>query len=133
MAIAPARPRPMSPHLSHWKWRPNMAVSILHRVTGNAMAFGAVVLFVWWLLAAASGPAAYATFFGYARGPLGLIVGVGFTWVVFQHMGTGVRHLVMDTGANYEIHANQRSAVATMIFSVAMTAVVWAFILARAA
>ena len=110
-----------------------MAVSILHRATGNAMAFGAVLLFVWWLLAAASGPHAYSTFHGVARGPIGLIVGVGFTWTVFQHMGSGVRHLVMDTGANYEIHGNQRSAVATVIFSVAMTALVWAFILLRAA
>lgn len=129
MATAAARPRPTSPHLSHWRWRPNMAVSILHRVTGNAMAFGAVGLFVWWLLAAASGPRAYATWYTQAKGPLGLIVGVGFTWTVFQHMASGMRHLVMDTGANFEIHANQRSAIGTMVFSLVMTAIVWALVL----
>jgi len=129
MATVATRPRPTSPHLSHWRWRPNMAVSILHRVTGNAMAFGAVVLFTWWLLAAASGPRAYSIWYHLARGPLGLIVGVGFTWTVFQHMASGLRHLVMDTGANFEIHRNQRTATATFVFSLAMTALVWALIL----
>ncbi len=123
------RPRPLSPHLSIWRWRPNMAVSILHRATGNAMAFGAVLLFTWWLLAAASGPATYASWYRVAHGWLGLIVGIGFTWAMFQHMGSGLRHLVMDTGANYEIHANQRSALLTMAFSVIMTGLVWALVL----
>jgi succinate dehydrogenase / fumarate reductase cytochrome b subunit len=53
--IAPP-PRPLSPHLTIWKWRVHMAVSILNRVTGHALAFGAVVIFAWWLAALASGP-----------------------------------------------------------------------------
>ena len=95
------------------------------------MGFGAFGLFAWWLLAAASGPQAYATWRGVARGPIGLLVGVGFTWTLFQHMASGLRHLVMDTGSNFEIHANRRSASATFIFSIVMTALVWALVLAR--
>jgi succinate dehydrogenase/fumarate reductase cytochrome b subunit len=38
---------------------------------------------------------------------------------------------VMDTGSNFEIHANRRSASATFIFSIVMTALVWALVLAR--
>ena len=30
--------RPLSPHLTIWKWGPHMAVSIMHRVTGNGLA-----------------------------------------------------------------------------------------------
>ena len=59
--IAPP-PRPLSPHLTIWKWRVHMAVSIVHRVTGHALAFGAVVIFAWWLAALASGPTYYRLF-----------------------------------------------------------------------
>ena len=37
----------------------------------------------------------------------------------------------MDTGSNFEIHANRRSASLTFAFSILMTALVWALILAR--
>lgn len=125
-----ARPqvRPLSPHLSIWRWKVHMAVSIFHRVTGNAMAFGAVVIFAWWLAAAASGEEAYATWHAVATGPLGWLVGIGFTWVFFQHMMSGVRHLLMDTGANFEITRNRTSAWAVFIAAAALTAITWAFI-----
>ena len=130
MATA-ARPRvrPLSPHLSIWKWRVHMLVSILHRVTGNAMAFGAVVLFLWWLIAAATGPEAYATLYAAATGWFGIVVGVGFTWVLFQHMMNGIRHLVMDTGSALEIHDSKTFAIATLVGSTLLTAAVWAAIL----
>lgn len=130
MATA-ARPRvrPLSPHLSIWKWRVHMLVSILHRATGNAMAFGAVILFLWWLIAAATGPDAYATFYSVATGWFGILVGVGLTWIFFQHMMNGIRHLVMDTGAALEIHDSKRFAIATLVGSVVLTVVTWAAIL----
>ena len=129
MATA-ARPRvrPLSPHLSIWKWRVHMLVSILHRVTGNAMAFGAVVLFLWWLIAAATGPAAYATFYAAATGWFGIVVGIGVTWIFFQHMMNGIRHLVMDPGAALAIHASKTFAIATLVGSTLLTIVVWAIV-----
>ena len=125
---APGPSRPLSPHLSIWRWRVNMTVSILHRATGNAMAFGAVVLFLWWLVAAATGPAAYATFYGVATGWFGILVGVGLTWVFFQHMMSGIRHLVMDTGAALEVHASQTFATMTIVGSLVLTALTGAAI-----
>lgn len=125
--------RPLSPHLSIWRWKVHMAVSIFHRITGNAMAFGAVVIFAWWLVAAATGEEAYATWYSVATGPLGWLVGIGFTYVFFQHMGSGVRHLLMDTGANFEITRNRKSAMAVFGFAVLATAAVWAFILGKLA
>ena len=47
--------RPMSPHVSIWKWHMTMASSILHRVTGCAIYVGAFLI-VAWLFAAAAGP-----------------------------------------------------------------------------
>jgi succinate dehydrogenase / fumarate reductase cytochrome b subunit len=117
--------RPLSPHLSIWKWRVHTITSITHRITGNAMAFGAVVLFLWWLIAAATGPAAYATFYHVATGWFGVVVSIGLTWVLFQHMASGIRHLVMDTGAGYDLATSKMTATATYIASLVMTLVVW--------
>ena len=43
-----------------------MAVSILHRVTGNGLAFVGLGVLLWWLGALASGQAAYDSFLGHA-------------------------------------------------------------------
>ena len=58
--------RPLSPHLTIWKWGPHMLVSILHRITGTGLAIVGGGVFVWWLLATADGPEAYASFTGWA-------------------------------------------------------------------
>ena len=126
--MAHARPRPLSPHLSIWKWRVHMTVSIFHRATGFALATAAVVLFLWWLVAAASSPDAYRIFHDVATGWFGILVGVGLTLVFFQHMMSGIRHLVMDTGAALEVTQSKRFATATMVVSVLLTVAVWAAI-----
>ena len=123
------RPRPLSPHLSIWKWRVHMTVSIFHRATGTAMATGGVVLFLWWLAAAATGAEAYAFFYKVATGWFGILIGVGLTWVFFQHLMSGIRHLVMDTGSALEIATNKRFAMMTFVGSVLLTALTWGAIL----
>ena len=131
------RARPLSPHLSIWRWGPHMLVSILHRATGTALAVGGGVLFTWWLAAAASGAAAYASFHYYAvdaadGAALGIaanivarFVAVGLTWSFFQHMFSGIRHFVLDTGAGYELRINKTGAVLTIVGSVLLTAIIW--------
>jgi succinate dehydrogenase / fumarate reductase cytochrome b subunit len=128
MAGRPTSPRPLSPHLSIWKWQVHAIASIMHRITGNAMALGAVVLFLWWLIAAASGPAAYAIFLAVATGWFGILVGVGFTWVFFQHLSSGVRHLIMDTGQAFDLVTSRASALLTFVASVLLTVLTWAAI-----
>jgi succinate dehydrogenase / fumarate reductase, cytochrome b subunit len=129
--------RPLSPHLSIWKWGPAMAVSIVHRATGTGMATVGTFLFVWWLSAMASGPAAYAAFvdlFTLSSGKLniaGYIFGIGLTLSFFQHMASGVRHLFLDAGAAFELGVNKRSAVATFIVAIILTAGFWAFLLEK--
>lgn len=125
MAGRPTSPRPLSPHMTIWKWQVHAVVSILHRVTGNAMALGAVVLFLWWLVAAATGSAAYATFMNVATGWFGIVVGIGFTWVFFQHLSSGIRHLVMDSGQGFALATSRISASATLVASTLLTALTW--------
>lgn len=125
--------RPLSPHLSIWRWGPHMTVSILHRATGDGMATVGTVLLVWWLAALAGGAESYAwfhyVFSEWLGGALGYLFGIGLTLSFFQHLASGVRHLVMDTGAGYELRGNKRGAMATLLFSVAAAAAFWAYLL----
>lgn len=111
-----------------------MLVSILHRVTGSGMALVGLALLVWWLAALAGGETSYAAFrdvFTYESGALnalGYLFGIGLTLSLFQHIGTGVRHFVLDVGAGYELRGNKRGAILTMVFSVAATVLFWAYL-----
>lgn len=120
--------RPLSPHLSVYKWGPHMLVSILHRVTGAGLATLGAAALVWWLVAAASGEEAYEGFTGWATSWLGIAVAVGLTWAFFQHLLSGLRHLVMDIGAGFEIGRNKFWAVMTLAGSLLLTAGLWLYI-----
>jgi succinate dehydrogenase / fumarate reductase cytochrome b subunit len=127
--MATTKSRPLSPHLTVWRWGPHMLVSILHRVTGGALSVAGLAILAWWLVAIADGPAAYAKFTDLAQSPFGLFVLVGLTWAFFQHLLSGIRHLSMDTGAAFELDTNKRFAILTIILSIALTALLWAWLL----
>ncbi|MEO5577746.1 MAG: succinate dehydrogenase, cytochrome b556 subunit [Sphingomicrobium sp.] len=118
--------RPLSPHLTIWKWGPGMLVSILHRVTGGALAVAGLALLTWWLWALATGADDYEKFVKLAITPVGLMVLVGLTWAFWQHLLSGIRHLVMDTGAGYELRINRLFAALTIAGSLFLTALTWA-------
>jgi succinate dehydrogenase / fumarate reductase cytochrome b subunit len=127
--------RPLSPHLGIWRWGPAMAVSILHRVTGNGLAFVGLPLLLWWVCAIASGPEAYETFSSWVwtgdsglkafTSVLGKIAVVGLTWSFFQHLVSGVRHFFLDVGAGYELDTNNRWSAIVPVIAIALTALFW--------
>jgi succinate dehydrogenase / fumarate reductase cytochrome b subunit len=121
--------RPLSPHITIWKWGPHMLVSILHRITGDGMAFVALPVLIWWLAAIAGGPESYATFSQYASTWYGIVVLVGISWAFFNHMCSGVRHFVMDAGAGFEIETNKGWSVATPTIAILLTAAFWAAVI----
>lgn len=137
MAKDPNPSRPISPHLTAYKWGPHMAVSIIHRATGTGVAVLGTILFVAWLVALAKGGTDYDQFVGLftlesgALNLVGYLVGVPLTWAIFQHMGSGVRHLFMDEGANFELGGNKATAIATFAFSILATAGFWLVILEK--
>ncbi len=117
--------RPLSPHLTIWKWGPHMLVSILHRVTGGALTVAGLAVLTWWLMAIADGPDAYRRFSEAATHPLGLFVLIGLTWAFFQHLLSGIRHLAMDAGSSFELPTNKRFAILTVVGSLVLTLLVW--------
>ena len=117
--------RPLSPHLTIWKWGPHMLVSILHRISGSALTVAGLALLAWWLLAISGSARDYAQFVELASHPVGLFVLVGLTWAFWQHFFSGLRHLVMDTGSGYELKTNKFFAVMTIVGALFATALTW--------
>ena len=111
-----------------------MLVSIIHRALGVGMALVGAPILTWWLAAAATGGESYATFldvFTTSTGALNLIgyvIFIGLSWAVLQHMMSGIRHLVLDTGAGYELRRNKRGALVTMGISTLLTVLLWAYL-----
>lgn len=126
---SPARPRPLSPHLQIYRWSLTMAMSILHRATGVANAAGLLII-AWWLIAAASGEAAYNDFRACAGSPIGLFLLFGWSAAFYYHLANGVRHLVWDTGRSLDIAGANRSGVIALIAAGAMTLVTWLLVIA---
>jgi succinate dehydrogenase / fumarate reductase cytochrome b subunit len=115
--------RPLSPHLIY-RLTLTMLMSIVHRITGAALYVGTVLL-AWWLLAAASGPNAYATFQAVASSFVGRVVLLGYTWALIHHMLGGIRHLIWDTGHGWGLAEAEWLARATLVGSVALTILLW--------
>jgi succinate dehydrogenase / fumarate reductase cytochrome b subunit len=116
--------RPTSPHLQIYRWKVTMLQSILHRVSGSALAAGALVL-VTWLAAAASAPSVFAQVQWWIASPIGLLVLFGFSLSLFYHMASGLRHLAWDALWGFE--KPQFNATSAWIFAFAFvaTAFVW--------
>jgi len=130
MADSPSRiQRPLSPHLQIYRPLFTMMMSIVHRITGVGLYFG-MVLLVWWLLAAASTPNAYATFAGVAGSWIGYLVLFGFTWALLHHALGGVRHFMWDFIIGFGQKEREFLAKATLAGSIVLTLVIWAIGLA---
>ena len=113
--------RPLSPHITVYRWQITMALSSLHRITGGLLSLGAFALAVW-LVALASGSGTYAQVReAYASGWFKLLL-IGWTFCFFFHLANGVRHLAWDTGAGFERGRIRATGWAVVVFAVAATA-----------
>lgn len=103
MPEIPRGNRPLSPHIQIYRPQWTSVTSILTRITGNALIV-ATLLIVWWLIAAATGPGAFAVADGVLRSWFGDLVLLGSLWALWYHALAGIRHLVWSTGRYLEIH-----------------------------
>jgi succinate dehydrogenase / fumarate reductase cytochrome b subunit len=128
MAGAP-RPedRPISPHLSIWRWHVTMASSILHRLSGIGL-YGAAIGFALWLIAAAAGREAYAPVAALLTSPLGPIALYLIVAALAYHLANGVRHLVFDAGAGLHPSDADASAWFAILFAIAAPIGLWALL-----
>jgi len=119
--------RPLSPHLTIWRWQVTMLSSIMHRATGMALSAGAIVL-AWWLVSISNGPEGYDSFMVYAAMPLGVIVLFGFTWSFAFHFFNGIRHLAWDLGYGFDKHVATKTGFLVFALSFVVAIAVFAFV-----
>ena len=113
--------RPLSPHLGVYKFAYTMALSILHRLMGGALSVGFLVL-VWWLMALAQGPHAYADAVEVLRsGFFKLLLG-GWAFAFIYHFCNGIRHLFWDAGVGLERHQARRSGAIVVVATLVLFA-----------
>ena len=116
--------RPLSPHLQIYKPQITTALSIFHRITGCALAVGTLLL-VWWLVAAASSDAAFATVSGFMRSPVGYLLLFGWSAALWFHFCAGIRHLVWDAGFGFELPQVHATGKAVLIGTAVLTVLTW--------
>ena len=113
-------PRPLSPHLQIYRMQLTSTLSILHRFTGIALVLGAVLL-VAWLIAAASGAAAFDRAQGLAGAWYGRALLFGWAFALFYHLTNGIRHLFWDAGLGLDLKSVYVSGWSVVVVSVVLT------------
>lgn len=112
--------RPLSPHLSIYRPQLNSITSIFVRITGNGLMVGALLV-VWWLMAAASGAAYFATIDGLITSVLGDLVMTLSVLALWYHALGGVRHLIWDTGRGLDVETADKMGWGMIVGSVVLT------------
>ncbi len=120
----PSPVRPLSPHLQIYRWQLTSVLSILHRLTGLALAAGALLL-VYWLVATAASPGAFAAAQELVGSILGRLLLFGWTVALFYHLANGIRHLLWDAGRGFELRTAYASGWAVVIAAVALSLIAW--------
>ncbi len=116
--------RPLSPHLSIYRWPITMTLSILHRATGVALSVG-LIAFVVWLQSIAFGTGSYAAVIGWLDTIIGRLALLGWSIAYFFHFSNGIRHLFWDVGMGFEMRQANASAWLVLVATVLLTAVYW--------
>ena len=115
--------RPLSPFMIGPYYRPQLTsvLSIIHRGTGVFLVLGALAL-VALLLAAAAGPAAWATASECVYSPLGKVFALATAASLAYHFFNGIRHLLWDIGWGYELPRTYATGYLVVALTVASTA-----------
>lgn len=116
--------RPLSPHLQVYRPQLTSVLSILHRITGIALAIG-MLLLVWWLIAVAAGPEAYDAAQAFIGSIIGRLLLLGWTFALFYHLANGIRHLGWDIGWGFELGTAYTTGWLVVIAAVVLTLVSW--------
>ena len=119
-----SRGRPVSPHLSIYRWPITMTLSILHRASGVALSFGFVLL-AFWLVSASEGSETHERFAALMQSVGGRVVLAVLSFAFFYHLANGIRHLVWDLGYGYEIRQANASSWVVIVATVVLTLLYW--------
>src|ERR1700744_6372176 len=119
--------RPLSPHLTIYRWPVTMMTSITQRATGIALSLGAVML-AWWLVSISNGPEGWQGFHAIMDTIPGLVVLFGIAWSLCYHLFSGLRHLAWDLGYGFKKQVAERNSVIVFALSFVAALLVFAIV-----
>ena len=114
--------RPLSPHLTIYRPQMTSMTSIFVRITGNALLVAGLMI-VWWFLALATSPEAFAVADGFLRSWFGDLVLFLSAWALWYHTLGGLRHLYWDNGGNMDVAFAEKLGMGMIGGSVFLTLV----------
>ena len=121
--------RPLSPHLTVYRWQISNTLSIVHRMTGAALSLGAFAL-VGWLVSIAAGYESYSVVNYWFGGIIGGLALFGWTLCFFYHLCNGIRHLCWDVGKGFDPRRAQQSGMLVLGIALIATVGLWVIVLA---
>lgn len=116
--------RPLSPHLQIYRPQLTSILSISHRFAGVILSAGLAMIVVW-LLALASGPAAYERVSALVFSWPGLLILLVWMQALFYHLLNGIRHLLWDAGWMLDLDKAYASGWTVVAGSLVLTVLVW--------
>jgi succinate dehydrogenase / fumarate reductase, cytochrome b subunit len=115
---ASPNPRPLSPHLTIYRWQITSVLSILHRITGIGLSLVAVALALWFAAIAFGGFTLIDSLLNWRPVKLLLILAL---WAFFFHLCNGIRHLLWDSGRGFDLNMVTFSGYAVAAASLILT------------
>ena len=122
--------RPLSPFMfpTWYRFQITSTLSILHRLTGIALAVGSILL-TWWLVSVAAGGDLFTATRVFIASPIGMLLLFGWSIAFFYHLSNGIRHLAWDVGFGFEIKQAYRSGYAVLAATALLTTLAWLYAL----
>ena len=121
--------RPLSPFMfpTWYRFQLTSALSILHRLTGIALAVGSILL-AWWLVSVAAGGELFAATRAFIASRIGMLLLFGWSIAFFYHLCNGIRHLAWDAGYGFELRDAYRNGYTVLAATALLTALAWLYV-----
>lgn len=117
----------MSPYMIGPYYRPQLTsiLSITSRLTGVFMTVVSMPLLLWWVVALAMGPEAFAVAMGFFQSLPGTLLVLVSTLFLCYHLMNGIRHLIWDTGKMLSLQHIYLSGWIMLASSILLFLMVW--------
>ncbi len=122
------RTRPLSPHISIYKPQITSVLSILHRTTGVALFVGLLALLWIFIFFIYTPDSANSFLWHFLSGGYGKALIVLWSYSLFFHACSGIRHLCWDMGYGFGICTATKSGWLVVVASIALTIGCWSVV-----
>ncbi len=120
---------PLSPHLQIYRPQLTSVLSITHRLTGIFLGTVGIVIFLYWIGAAALGPEAYKKAIACLSTPIIKPLMGLWTFAFYYHLCNGIRHLLWDIGWGFSLGTAYKTGYAVVTSAIIFSSITWLYIL----